>query len=106
MGAPHGQHSALHPSEHQGWPGPHTHTGPARLKTPRQVVAKQEAGPGCPGLVAQLLFLLLGAASHPAQQSQQLTAVTHAQAEGVWPLPEAPQLSPGLRMEGHGSCPP
>lgn len=29
VSAPHGQHGALHPSQHQGWPGSHTHAGPA-----------------------------------------------------------------------------
>lgn len=106
VGAPHGQHGPLQASEHQRWPGPHAHTGPARLKTPGHVVAKQEAGPGCAGVGARLLFLLRRAASHPAQQRQQLAAVTHAQAEGVRPLPEAPQLSPSLGVEGHGSSPP
>ena len=105
VSTPHGQHRAFHPSEHQGWPRLHTYGGPSGLEPPRQIVAEQEARLCWLGVLAWLSLLFTGITSHPAQKSQQLTAITHAQAEGVRPPSESAQLFPGLWIKGHRSCP-
>lgn len=105
MSTPHRQHRAFHPSKHQGWPWLHTYSGPSGLKPPREIVTEQEAWLCWLGVVVRLNLVFIGITSHPAQKSQQLTAITHAQAEGVWPPAEAAQLFPGLWIEGHCSCP-
>lgn len=105
MSTPHRQHRAFHPSKHQGWPRLHTYSGPSGLKPPRQIVTEQEAWLCWLGVVVWLNLVFIGITSHPAQKSQQLTAITHAQAEGVRPPAEAAQLFPGPWIEGHCSCP-